>query len=206
MANDDWITSRGGLRPLTTHGGHVRVGLYKLTTNGTVGCYIGMPMDLDSNGCAVIATSGSDLQYILGPAVGFADTETKGGLPSSMTVLTSGAYLPANKNAYVLVADDPNQEFVIQADTSTTLGVSNIGNTARWAVTRGSNGNTETGSAYVELLASDAAGDTGGSLKIVKTYDVMNTDGTPNDVTANYGKWVVRIHQHRLAPGVNNAV
>lgn len=201
MANDNSLVARGGLRPVETPYGGLKLGLYKLTTNATVGVFIGAPMDLDSNGQCVLATTGSDLTFILGPAMGFVDSTTKGGLPESMTSLSQGAYLPANKDAYVMIADDPNQVFVIQCDTSANAAATDIGSTARFTVgsSISGNGNTTTGSSYAELLGSDIAADTGGSLKIVGIYDRINSDGTQNTAGANYVKLRVKIYRHRLS-------
>lgn len=200
MANDDWIKARGGLRPLAPYG-KVRTNLYKLTTNATVGVYVGAPMDLDGAGC-VLATTGADNTFVVGPALGFVASRTEGGIPTGMTSLTQGGYLPANTDAYVLIADEPSQLFTIQADTSSAIGAESVGCTCRFAV-RAGNGNAATGSSYAELLASDAATDTGGCLKLIALLDNINADGTINTGSANYTKWVVGIYRHRLnAEGV----
>lgn len=204
MANDDWIAARGGLLPVGYPLGGYKVNYYKLTTTATGdGIYIGQPMDLDGTGCTR-ATTGSDLQFILGPALGFLDAK-KAGIPSAMTKLDQGSYLPANTDAWVAIADDPDQRFTIQADTSGTVAAADVGSTARFTL-RSAAGNTTTGYSTAELLTSDIAADTGGSLKIIALHDNVNSDGTDNAADANYCKVVVKIHQHRLGNSFNNAI
>jgi len=197
MANDDAIAARGGLLPVQFPYGNFRKGLYKLTTSA-VAVYIGQPMDLDSNGQVVPATVG-DNAFILGPVVGFTDTN-KGGLPSGMNSLSQGGYLPALTDAYVQIADDPNQLFMIQEDTGgSALTQSAVGNTAA-IIPRTSSGSTVTGYSTFELDRSDIAADSAGSLKVVGLVDYMNSDGTSNDF-GNYSKLLVRINHHRLGQG-----
>lgn len=201
MANDDAVNAAGGLRPLQAPYGNVKKAFYRLTTNATVGVYIGSPMDLDANGRCILATTGSDLQFILGPALGFADTD-QAGLPSDMNSLSQAAYLPANKDAYVLIADDPDQEFVIQANTSGLATTADVGTTARFDIRVG-NGSSTTGSSWAELKTDDIAADSGGSLRIVRWHNNVNADGTVNTSSANYAKLVVKIFRHRYgAEGV----
>lgn len=190
----------GGLRPLEQPYGAVRKNYYRLTTSA-VAVYLGQPMDMDANGQAVVASVSTAAQYILGPVLGFA--EDKGGkpaLPSSMLDLNQGAYLPGNKNAYVLIADDPNQIFVIQeASTGTQLTTAAIGASAHFNYLRSASGNTVTGSSYAELdpNISGSTGGSSGAFQLVGLADNVNLDGTWNSLGA-YAKWKVRIALHRL--------
>jgi len=196
MANDDEISARGGLLPVTMPHGNIRTGLYKVTTNATVGFFIGQPVDLDANG-GVVGAGVTDAAFLLGSIVGFTDNE-KAQLPSSLNDLTVGPSLPANTDGFAIVADDPNQIFQIQEDTGgSALTRSNVGNTAHF-VPRTSSGNTTTGYSTAELDRSTAAADTGGSLTILGLVDRMNSDGTDNDF-GNFAKLRVKIFQHRLA-------
>lgn len=201
MANDDEINIRGGLAPIQRPYGGIRLTAYQLTTSATAAVYTGQPMDLDANG-RVVPCGTADNANILGPVVAFLDTD-KAGLPSGVTSLTNEGFLPANTDAYCLIADDPNQLFMIQEDTGgSALTQSNIGNTAN-VVPRTSSGSTITGRSTFELDRSTVAADTGGQLNIVGLVDIMNSDGTDNDF-GNYGKILVKINHHRLAnqPGV----
>ena len=202
MANDDAIRARGGLLPVEFPFGNYKKGYYRLTTGVAAdNVYLGMPVDLDANGrvttAVAIATSATTL---LGSVVGFADTNLE-ALPSTMESLTAGPYLPGNTDAYVLVANDPNQVFVLQEDTGgTALAETNIGNSATMTY-RSSSGDTTTGYSTIELDRSSAGTGTGGNLLIQNLGQNMNSDGTRNAV-GNYGKWEVRIINHRLASAV----
>lgn len=203
MANDDQINARGGLLPVNFPYGHIRTTLYKLTTSATAAVFIGQPMDLDANGQVVPAGVGNATSLI-GPALGFTDT-SKAGLPSSMTDLTQGGYLPANKDAYVVIADDPDQLFQIQEDTGgSALTQSAVGNTLN-LVPRTSSGSTVTGYSTFEADRSSVVATDSGQLQIVGIVDTMNSDGTANDF-GNYAKLLVRINWHRYGGRVNQAI
>ena len=214
MANDDQANARGGLRPSNQPFGTVKRSYYRLATgSANQDLFIGQPMDLDTNGEAVVATHGTaGSSVVVGPIIGFSrDSRGQMGLPDKMSLITQGAYLPSLTNAYVCIADDPNQEFIIQeASTGTQLTTANIGNNGGWFYigtrdgTASNSGSTITGSSYAELYPPFAAVGTYGALRIVGLADNMNSDGSYNDVGA-YAKWRVRIVNHRLGglTGVN---
>lgn len=199
MANDDQVSALGGLRPVTQPYGTVKRSYYRLTTSAAA-VFIGQPMDLDGNGQATTVAQGTGLTVLMvGPVVGFArDSRGQMGLPDAMSLITQGAYLPALTNAYVCIADDPNQEFVIQeASTGTALTTAAIGNSTGFIyTTRTNSGDTVTGSSFVELSPGEASATTSGPLKIVGLADNMNSDGSYNSLGA-YAKWRVRIVNHR---------
>ena len=211
MANDDVVSALGGLRPVCQPYGSIKRSYYKLTTSATAKVYIGQPMDLDGDGfctAAAAGTAGAGVALV-GAVVGFAggaslSDRSKCGLPTNMSLITQGGFLPANTDAWVCIADDPNQEFVIQeASTGTALGSANIGNStgfiytgSRSTVDTGS-GNALTGSSYAELSVYEVSATTSGSLRIVSLADNMNSDGSFNNLGA-YAKWRVRIVHHRL--------
>jgi hypothetical protein len=160
-------------------------------------------MDLDSNGQVVPAGVGNATSLI-GPVVGFVDT-AKAGLPSSMTSLDQGGYLPANKDAFCIIADDPDQLFSIQEDTGgTALTASAVGNTIN-LVPRTSSGSTLTGCSTFEADRSSVVATDSGQLQIIGLIDKMNSDGTANDF-GNYAKLNVRINWHRYGGRVNQAI
>lgn len=202
MANDDLIASRGGLWPVLKPYGSVRLGLYKLTTSA-VAVYLGQPMDLEAGG-GVAPAGVTDDDPILGPVMGFVDADKVGGIPTDMTALSQGAYLPASKNAWCLIADDPNQLFSIQEDTGgTALTQADVGMNADLIV-RGSSGNNLTGVCTFELDRSTTCATQSGQLQILGLVDTINSDGTPNGF-GNYAKLLVRIHLHRLGPALNRS-
>lgn len=196
MANDDLIAAYGGLHPIQQPYGQIRVNAYKLTTNATLGVAMYEPLTLDSNGRVVIYTTGGDLATCIGPALGFLSTG-KGSLPTSSTSLNASAGVNANTDCWVLVADDPNQLFAIQAATDTTVSESNVGNTARM-ILRATRSDGLTGVSNFELYPTDLANDTGGTLQLVGLADNINSDGSVNAAGANYCKCIVRIYHHSL--------
>jgi hypothetical protein len=211
MANDNTLTARGGLLPLQQPYGNVRRHYYKLTTSA-VAVYIGQPMDLDTNGQAVAALTGSVGTCILvGPALGFSkDSRGKMALPDTMLDLTKGAYLPGLTEAYVCIADDPNQLFVMQEGTAPTTHIdsANVGSMAgfNYNYVTGGSGSTTTGYSYAQLdplLISTVAGS--GGLQIIALADNMNSDGS-NNTYGNYAKWIVRIMNHRFSYNSINTV
>ena len=199
MANDDLISARGGLLPIQWPFGAIKSKYYKLTTGAAAAnVFIGTPVDLDANGQAAFAATGTANAILLGSVIGFADTNLA-SIPSAMANLANGAYLPGNTDAYVLVADDPQQEFLLQEDTGgSALTASNVGNNVGWKY-RSSSGNTTTGYATAELQRATASTATGGSLILTGLYRNINSDGTDN-AAGNYAKWIVRITQHRFGP------
>lgn len=205
MANDDQVSALGGLRPVSQPYGTIKRSYYRLAAAATgTNIYIGQPVDLDGAGHAVTASlngTGATVFYV-GAVVGFSkDASGKQGLPNGMSVITQGAYFPGGvEGAYVCVADDPNQEFIIQeASTGTALGTGNIGQTAGFIyTTRATSGDTLTGSSYAELSPGDVSATTSGPLQLVGYADNLNSDGSMNGPGA-YAKWRVRIRNHRLA-------
>ena len=203
MANDDQITARGGLLPVQFPYGNYRRTLYKLTTSATAAVFIGQPMDLDANG-GVVPCGITNRSPVLGPVLGFVDTN-KAGLPSSMTALDQGGYLPANKDAWCFIADDPNQLFQIQEDTGgSALTQSSVGNTAAM-VPRTSSGSTLTGQSTFELDRSSIVGTESGQLQVLGLIDQIQSDGTSN-AFGDYSKLMVRINWHRLSDRINLAI
>lgn len=205
MANDDQIRARGGLLPVDYPFGNFKRTYYKLTTSAAASVFIGQPMAADNTGRVAPLALANSSAVCIGSVVGFADTDLA-ALPTAMEATNVGAYLPANTDAYVLIADDPNQDFVVQEDTSgTALTLSNIFNNACMTY-RTSSGDTTTGYSTAELKNNSAGTGTGGFLMIKQLHRQMNSDGTQNAVGA-YAKWIVRIVNHQFAqltaPGGN---
>lgn len=197
MANDDLIRRWGGLVPATQPYGQVKGNWYKLTTGGsTVEIYFGMPMDMDANGQVVPYTVASN-NLSIGPALAFSDTN-RASIPSAMATLSAGPYLPGNTDAYVFIADDPDQEFYIQEATNSTAltqAAAGANATIRY---RSTSGSTVTGWSTVEIDRASIGTTTGGLLQLIKPADgPTNSDGTDN-APGNYCKWVVKIFLHRF--------
>jgi len=174
---------------------------YRVATGNDM--FLGEIVDLATSGYVTnafeITTAG--IIRALGAVVGFAGPGKKGLAcddpyldASDLTTLASG--LEAG-DRWVLVADDPNQEFIIQADTGATMaGLSSVGESfpLLW---RATSGNTTSGWALLELDAGSNAASTGQIVVNVGLADVVNVDGTENTAAANYAKWRVKIQTHR---------
>ncbi len=176
---------------------------YRVNTAGT-DMFLGQPVDFLSTGfvdnAVLVASDG--LVRALGVIVGFAGPLKKGLATddpfldvSDLTTLATG--LEAG-DRWVLVADNPMQQFAIQADTGATmLTLAAIGETAT-LIYRATSGNTSTGWANLELDASSNAASTAGFVRILGLQDIVNVDGTENS-TGNYAKIVVMLQTHRKA-------
>ena len=209
MANDDQASAIGGLRPSMQPYGTIKRSYYKLTTSASAAVYIGQPIDLDGSGQATVATVGTaNGLFLVGAVLGFArDSRGKHGLPNEMSLITQGAYLPANTDAYVCVADDPNQEFIIQEGSASIAAlVAGVqGNTVGFSYLKATSGDTVTGTSLAEITPVGALASTMGSLRIVALADNMNSDGS-NNAVGIYAKWRVRIQNHRLASQLPTSV
>lgn len=196
MANDNYPR---GLVPVNWP--YISGHYYRVASGNDV--FLGEPVDLASTGYVTnaieITTAG--IIRALGAACGFAGPLKKGLATddpfldaSDLTTLATG--LEAG-DRWVFVADDPNQEFIIQADTGGTLAtLAAIGESVA-CIWRSTSGNTNTGWANLEVDASSNAASTGQLLQIVGLADVVNVDGTENTAGANYAKWRVKIQSHR---------
>ena len=192
MANDPNVR---GLMPINSPQGNIKLGIYRANT--ALAIFRNQPVALNNSGQVAVAAVG-DNTPLLGSAVGFLDL-TRAGLPSGMTTLTQAANLPISTDAYVLVADDPNQLFLMEEDTGgTALTTSAIGNSVNWTY-QATTGNATTGYSTA-LIDRDTVGTgTDGMLQILEVYDIKNQDGTDN-LAGDFAKWVVRISDHQLGP------
>jgi len=205
MANDDWLNARGGMLPAEYPYGAYRKNIYKLTTSA-VAVYIGQPVALDANGQATATmtsvNTGATVVPLLGSVVGFLDTNFA-ALPNSVLSLTAGPYLPALTDAYVEVADDPDQIFVMQVSTAVTMTSANLGDYCSFNYTRATSGNTTTGYALAEVDANTLSSVGSGNLQIINLFPLKNSDGTTNSV-GNYAKVRVRMTNPVLGSRLSN--
>lgn len=188
MANDQGAGL--GLYPYKSPFGSIKTGLYKANTGKNIFRY--QPVTLDTDG-KVIVTPLSANGFVLGSVLGWLDSNAA-GLPSTTTVLSTGAYLPAGTEAYVIVSDDCDQEYTVEADTGggTLPAQSDAGATALLTY-EDSTGSTVTGIANIRLDASDVAADTHGLVVLLRPDRNMNSDGTLNTTSAAYCKWVCKL-------------
>ena len=203
MANDNFAR---GLVPVNWP--FISAHYYRVSTS--VNIFLGEVVDLASTGYVgnTIDVTTAGVVQAIGVAVGFAGPN-KAGLAGNdsflraadLTTLASG--LPTG-DRFVLVADDPNQRFIVQGDTGGTLaGLANAGETAALIYRGGGSGNTTSGWANLELDASTNTTGSAQLLQLVQLNDNVNVDGTNNAGVANYAKWVVKFLTHRLAGGAN---
>ena len=201
MANDNFAR---GLFPVNYP--NIPVHYYRVATSQNI--FLGELVDQSSTGYvtnAIDVTSAGTI-IALGVVVGFAGPLKKGlsglGEPylkaSDLSTLASG--LEAG-DRWVAVADDPNQQFIVQGDTGGTLAtLAAVGESAA-LIYRATSGNTSTGWANLELDASSNTTGATQAVRILQLHDNVNVDGTENTAGANYTKWRVKILNHRL----NNA-
>ena len=202
MANDQ--SSSLGLRPIKQPFGTIQIGYYRANTGQAMFRY--QPVVLNNSGQVQVAAIAA-LSPILGSVVGFLDAN-KASIPAFMDSLSEGPYLPASPgaNAWVAVADDPNQLFILEEDTGGTLigSANSSGQTVRFTYLA-TTGNTTTGVGNVVLDRSTIAATTGEILTLVGPSDNVNQDGTYNDLTLASAKWLVRINSHQNAADKRNS-
>lgn len=151
------------------------------------------PVVMNNSGQLAIGVI-ADASGVLGTVLGFIDTD-QAGLPTNLTDLNQAAYLDSLNNARAAVLIDPDQLYTMEADTGgTAIGSENsAGQTVTWTYHGSGTGNTTTGVSLALLDRSSLATGTGGNLVLVKAYrEFVNPDGTFNDVTLNFEKWVVK--------------
>lgn len=152
---------------------------------------------IHNNSGQIMPATVNDASGILGTIIGFLTTD-QDGLPTNLTDLNQGAFLDSSNNALAAVIVDEDQLYTLESDTGgAIIGTENsAGWTAHFTYHGSGSGNTTTGVSLALLDQSTAAADTGGNLLLVRPYrEFMNPDGTLNDVTANFNKWVVKIYK-----------
>ena len=186
-----------GLRPY----GRVAPGAIQyFRINTAINLFRYMPVVLNNSAQVVPADIVVDASGILGTIVGFLSTG-QDGLPTNMTDLNQGAFLDNSNQALAAVIVDEDQLYTLESDTGgTIIGSENsAGQTVHFTYHGSGTGNTTTGIANALLDQSTLATDTGGNLILVRPYrEYMNPDGTLNDVSLNFSKWIVKIYKSPL--------
>ena len=204
MANDDFPR---GLIPVTHRGQTLRTRKYEADSSGVAApIFFGQPVVQQASGLiSNAAPLGASGVVYLGVAVGFLDAND--GVPATPYNDSGGT-----ARRYVVVADDPDQEFEIQSDTGGTLATytdrgATIDLLYRSPVNSVGSGSNITGFANLEIDGSSAVATNSGAVMLIRIKDQTNTDGTQN-APGNYCKWIVRITNHQLRgqPIVNTAV
>lgn len=195
MANDAGV--RYGAFPIYQPQSPPVVLYYKAETGSSLDIFRGMFMTINSRG-NVQPIAPSDNIGSCGVSWDFL-TSNLDGLPSSMTTLQQGAYLPKNTDGYVGVIIDPQQLYLMEEITGgTAMSANSIGYLVNFTYTA-TTGNTTTGFATTVLQNSTISAGTGPLLQLMNVYNVLNQDGTVNAPGASC-KWVVRIADHQFGP------
>ena len=186
-----------GCRPLTAPGNPPR--LLWLRANTAQAIYRGQFVALNNSGqVQVIGTAGS--LNSCGIAWEFLDTNGA-GLPSGMTDLTQGAYLPSSTEALVGFTYDPNQLYVMEEATGGTAIVAASAGLFAGFTYIATTGNTNTGLANTIIPNGSVLGDSTNLLQLIAFQNITNQDGTANGAGAS-AKWIVRIVRHQFGPQV----
>lgn len=187
MANTRKTT---GLRPIEQPFGSIRCNYYQAVTSAALFMY--QPVDLDANG-RIVAAGWNSGNLIVGSVIGFAD-DSFGPLPNPYLAANPSLGYTANSAGLinVLVADDPNQFFVIEEDTGgTALAATNVGNGGSFTFLA-TTGNTVNGIANAVLDRSGVdTGNTNQQLRLIKKWD------KPDNAYGDYCKWIVKVNYHR---------
>jgi hypothetical protein len=190
-----------GLRPINQPFGSIRCNYYKMQTGAVGGVWLNQPVDLDANGYIVVATAASSSTFV-GSIVAILNGDfgpTDSNYP----------YLPTNPIAKdvdssgyvnVLVADDPQQHFVIEESSGTALTIAANYTSTNFAYFASSDsGNTMTGVCKCVLNAAGISAGGSAQLQLLRRWD------KPDNAYGSYCKWIVKPFMHRYA-GVGMAV
>ena len=200
MANDNYAR---GLVPVNLGQGNLSAHYYRVSTAADI--YLGQPVNLPAAGYVIGAGVATANAVVLGVALGFAGTLKRSiATPDpflDVSDLTPPVPSSDTGDRFILVADDPNQEYYIQEDTGgTALALADVGASVdmlyRGADGSAVTGNVDTGWVTAELDASTIAATTAGMFTLLRLHDGIENDGT-NTAVGDYAKWVVRITHHQ---------
>lgn len=195
MPNTSKVT---GLRPIEQPFGSIRCNYYEAATGAAL--YMYQPVDLNSSG-RITAASWNSGNLIVGSVIGFAD-DSFCPLPNPYLASNPGFGYTVNSAGLVkvLVADDPNQHFVIEEDTGgSALDAQSVGAGASF-IFQATTGNNTSGIANAVLDRSGVDALALQQFRLIKKWD------KPDNAYGNFCKWVVRINQHRYTSSTSGAL
>ena len=170
---------------------------YRAETGATLDYFRGQFMRINSRG-NVQPIAPTDNIGSCGVAWTFLDS-TLSSIPSGMTSLSQGGYLPRATDGYVGVIIDPAQLYLMEEITGgTAMSANSIGYLVNFTY-NATTGNTTTGYANTVLQNSTIIVGTGPLLQLMNVYNITNNDGTTNAPGASC-KWIVRIADHQFGP------
>ena len=102
-------------------------------------------------------------------------------------------YIADSGSGYVLVADDPNQLYIVQEDLAgASLGLADIGQNLNLISTH--RGNTSTGLSKMEIDSSDKSAQHNAQFKIVACHP----EDRLTSAAAHYRRWIVSLNYSDL--------
>lgn len=195
MANDQG--KNYGARPFSSPDSPPKVLYYRVETASTIEYFRGQFVVINSNGRVETVIAGNSSGTVsCGVIWGFSDISFA-GLPTGMASLTQGAFLPVSTDAYAAVIYDPQQLYIMEEGSSgANLSINSLGTGVSFTYAA-TTGNTTTGWANSIISTSAQGVTTQNMLQLVNIYNIINNDGTINDV-GDFCKWVVRIQRHQF--------
>lgn len=191
MANDDYPR---GLVPFGP-GGPLRVNAYLATTAADL--YLGMPVTLASDGY-VGAADTTVVGTVLGAVVGFTDGNAAALATNDPFLDVSDLGATTLDRPYVLVADHPDQVYLLQEDTGGSALTQAAVGANFFGVYGSTSGNDNSGWTRLELDRSTIVTNTLGLFQVLGLVDTVNSDGTKN-AFGNFAKVKVRLTHHQLS-------
>ena len=170
---------------------------FRVETSATIQYFRGQFVVINSNGRVETVIAGNSSGTVsCGVILNFLDLN-QAGIPSGMTSLSQGGFLPANTDGFAEVTIDPMQLYIMEEDTAgAAINISSIGLGVSFTYAA-TTGNTTTGFAN-SLISTSAAGvTTQNLLQLMNIYNITNQDGTTN-APGDSCKWVVRIMRHQF--------
>lgn len=169
---------------------------YFIPSGNATATFIGDLVKLDTTGDTAAAGGlAKGIRSVVQAAAGDAAVGVIVGFKIDPTNLNTPQYRAASAGRYVLVADDPEMLFEIQASGSTA--VADVGLNANVTVAAGS---TATGNSGMQLDTASQATTATLQLKIVEFSQRQD-----NDPTSANAKIVVQINNHQLRGGTGTA-
>jgi len=180
MAN---IDGPRGMEPINSPYGSIKRTKYRVNPSCASILYIGDPVDMINTGTVTIATAGAG-NPVLGCIVDIFDST---GKPVKACPATSTGYT-------VTVADDPNQEFIMQEDGAVSdRALADIGINVDLIAGTGS---VTTGLSAWEIDSSSIAASANVQLRIIDKADILG------NALGDWCRWVVKINNHRKNAGI----
>lgn len=201
MANDQG--KNYGASPITQPDCPPKLLYYRVETSTTIQYFRGQFAVINSNGRVETVVAGaSNGTLSCGVIWDFLDTNLA-GIPSGMTSLSQGGFLPVSTDAFAGIIYDPLQLYVMEEGTAgASLAANSLGSGASFTY-NATTGNTTTGFANSIISTSAAGVTTQNLLQLVNVYNIINNDGTVNAPGASC-KWLVRIQRHQFNNAVNS--